>query len=48
MRSQRACELAAAAGLAGPGGPASLADLEGGMLAWAADIDPAMQVAPRT
>ncbi len=39
-RSRAACELAARAGRAG------LADLEGGMLAWAAMIDPAMTVAP--
>jgi adenylyltransferase/sulfurtransferase len=39
-RSQTACELAARAGRA------ELADLEGGMLAWAAMIDPAMTVAP--
>ena len=39
-RSQAACELAARAGRA------ELADLEGGMLAWAAMIDPAMTVAP--
>jgi adenylyltransferase/sulfurtransferase len=53
VRSQRACELAAAAGLGSPGGPggpggvSGLADLEGGLLSWAADIDPAMPVAPR-
>ena len=40
VRSQSACQLAAGAGLDG------LADLEGGMLAWAAECDPAMQVAP--
>jgi adenylyltransferase/sulfurtransferase len=39
-RSQAACELAARAGRTG------LADLEGGMLAWAAMIDPSMTVAP--
>jgi molybdopterin/thiamine biosynthesis adenylyltransferase/rhodanese-related sulfurtransferase len=39
-RSQAACELAARAGRA------ELADLEGGLLAWAAMIDPAMTVAP--
>jgi sulfur-carrier protein adenylyltransferase/sulfurtransferase len=39
-RSQAACALAARAGRA------ELADLEGGMLAWAAMIDPAMAVAP--
>jgi sulfur-carrier protein adenylyltransferase/sulfurtransferase len=39
-RSRAACELAARAGRA------ELADLEGGMLAWAAMIDPAMTVAP--
>jgi len=39
-RSQAACTLAARAGRA------ELADLEGGMLAWAAMIDPAMTVAP--
>ena len=39
-RSQAAHELAARAGRTG------LADLEGGMLAWAAMIDPAMTVAP--
>ena len=41
-RSRAACELAARAGRA------ELADLEGGMLAWAATIDPAMTVAPFT
>ena len=39
-RSQAACALAASAGRS------ELADLEGGMLAWAAMIDPAMAVAP--
>jgi len=39
-RSQSACELAARAGRA------ELADLEGGMLAWAAMINPAMTIAP--
>ena len=39
-RSQAACELAAGAGMQNP------ASLEGGMLAWAALIDPEMQVAP--
>ncbi len=39
-RSQAACTLAARAGRA------ELTDLEGGMLAWAAMIDPAMTVAP--
>jgi rhodanese-related sulfurtransferase len=39
-RSQAACEVAARAGRS------ELADLEGGMLAWAAMIDPAMTVAP--
>jgi len=39
-RSQAACTVAARAGRA------ELADLEGGMLAWAAMIDPAMTVAP--
>jgi len=39
-RSQAARELAARAGRT------ELADLEGGMLAWAAMIDPAMTVAP--
>jgi sulfur-carrier protein adenylyltransferase/sulfurtransferase len=39
-RSRAACELAAGAGIQNP------ASLEGGMLAWAALIDPEMQVAP--
>ena len=39
-RSQAACELAAGAGIQNP------ANLEGGMLAWAALIDPEMKVAP--
>lgn len=39
-RSRAACELAARAGRL------DLADLEGGMLAWANTVDPAMQVAP--
>jgi len=39
-RSRAACELAAGAGMKNP------ASLEGGMLAWAALIDPEMQVAP--
>jgi rhodanese-related sulfurtransferase len=39
-RSRRACELAATAGIHDP------ASLEGGMLAWAATIDPAIPVAP--
>ncbi|HEV7431403.1 MAG TPA: rhodanese-like domain-containing protein, partial [Steroidobacteraceae bacterium] len=39
-RSQAACELATRAGVQDP------ASLEGGMLAWAALIDPQMQVAP--
>ncbi len=38
-RSMHACTLALAAGVASP------ANLEGGMLAWAADVDPAMPVA---
>ena len=39
-RSRRACELAAGAGIKEP------ASLEGGLLAWAAMVDPEMQVAP--
>ena len=39
-RSRTACELAAGAGIQDP------ASLEGGMLAWAATIDPQMRVAP--
>jgi rhodanese-related sulfurtransferase len=39
-RSRAACELAAGAGIKDP------ASLEGGMLAWAALIDPQMRVAP--
>jgi sulfur-carrier protein adenylyltransferase/sulfurtransferase len=38
-RSLRACQLALAAGVAAP------ANLEGGMLAWAAEVDPALPVA---
>lgn len=38
-RSMRACTLALKAGVASP------ANLEGGMLAWAADVDPTMPVA---
>jgi sulfur-carrier protein adenylyltransferase/sulfurtransferase len=38
-RSMRACTLALAAGVAAP------ANLEGGMLAWAADVDPTQPVA---
>jgi adenylyltransferase/sulfurtransferase len=38
-RSMRACTLALGAGVASP------ANLEGGMLAWAADVDPTMPVA---
>ena len=39
-RSRRACELAAGAGIQ------DAASLEGGLLAWAATIDPEMKVAP--
>jgi len=39
-RSRAACELAAAAGVGSP------IQLEGGLLAWAALVDPALQVAP--
>jgi sulfur-carrier protein adenylyltransferase/sulfurtransferase len=39
-RSRRACELAVAAGISSP------IQLEGGLLAWAALVDPALQVAP--
>lgn len=38
-RSMRACTLALGAGIAAP------ANLEGGLLAWAADVDPALPVA---
>ncbi|HVH83669.1 MAG TPA: rhodanese-like domain-containing protein, partial [Steroidobacteraceae bacterium] len=38
-RSLRACSLALAAGVAAP------ANLEGGLLAWAAEIDPTLPVA---
>jgi adenylyltransferase/sulfurtransferase len=40
VRSRAACELVAGAGIQDP------ASLEGGMLAWAAQIDPEMRVAP--
>ena len=40
VRSRAACELAAAAGVRSP------IQLEGGLLAWAALVDPALQVAP--
>jgi sulfur-carrier protein adenylyltransferase/sulfurtransferase len=40
VRSRAACELAAGAGIR------NLASLEGGMLAWAALVDPEMKVAP--
>jgi sulfur-carrier protein adenylyltransferase/sulfurtransferase len=40
VRSRAACELASGAGIQNP------ANLEGGMLAWAALIDPEMNVAP--
>ena len=40
VRSRAACELAAAAGIRGP------LHLEGGLLAWAALVDPALRVAP--
>jgi sulfur-carrier protein adenylyltransferase/sulfurtransferase len=39
-RSRRACELAIAAGVNSP------IQLEGGLLAWAAQVDPALQVTP--
>ena len=39
-RSRQACELAIAAGIGSP------IQLEGGLLAWAAQVDPALQVAP--
>jgi len=39
-RSRRACELAAQAGISSP------IQLEGGLLAWAALVDPELQVAP--
>ena len=39
-RSRAACELAARAGMK------NVADLDGGMLSWAATVDPAMTVAP--